>query len=55
MRLATHEVEVVQQVVNVEAEEEIIAVLPSERRLRAGVVMGCFPRREAHRPGHDGA
>ena len=43
MRLALHEVEVVQQVVNVEADEEIIAVLPSERRVRAGVVHGLFP------------
>ena len=43
MRLATHEAAVVQQVVNDVTQEETIADLPSERRLRAGVVHGLFP------------
>ena len=43
MRLATHEAEVVQQVVNAATEEAIITELPSERQLRAGVLHGLFP------------
>jgi SPP1 gp7 family putative phage head morphogenesis protein len=43
MRLATHEAAVVQQVVNAATDEETISDLPSERRLRAGVVHGLFP------------
>lgn len=44
MRLATREAEVVQEVVNTATEDqETMAALPSERRLRAGVVYGLFP------------
>ena len=43
MRLATHEAGVVQQVVNDATDEETITAVPSERRLRTGVVHGLFP------------
>lgn len=43
MRLATQEAAVVHQVVNDATDEETIAAVPSERRLRAGVVHGLFP------------
>lgn len=43
MRLARQETGVVQEVVNTATDAETITEMPSERQLRAGVVLGIFP------------
>ena len=50
MRLATHEVEAVQQIVNTEADEELIAALPSERRFARASSWALSLGHDADRP-----